>query len=463
MLIDLKENIDRSVSAFHTIENVKKMLLEHEFTELLMDEKFNLTAGGKYFVNLYDSTMAAFVVKAPDNKKNKPELRIACSHTDFPTFKIKPECEIRTGITSKKGYLKINTEVYGGPILNTWLDRPLSIAGRVAVRGKDCFLPELILVDFKEPVLTIPNLAIHMNRNVNKGVELNRQKDMLPIADVIENINENLNHSNFNDHLLENINKQIHNNQALREKLGKECLEYDDILDYELFLYQCEMGCQIGFVKTLFSSPRLDNLTSVYGITAGLIESCKEKIQNKEDMELNQCGVHIAMYFDNEEIGSKTKQGAASNVLPMLLEKIYLSLGKSREDMINNIFRGFMLSVDVAHATHPNAVEKSDITNPVMLNSGIVIKESANQAYAGDTFAVSVIKQLCLEHDIKYQVFVNRSDMIGGQTLGSILSVMVPMRTLDIGIPVLAMHSARELMGVEDQKKLEKLLTVFFS
>ncbi len=461
--INLEENIKRSVSPYHTVENVAALYRNEGFKELEAGEAFLLQPGGKYIVSVYGSTLAAFVIRLPDESGERPNLRIACSHTDIPTFRLKPSCGIFTDIGRNRGYLKLNTEVYGGPILNTWMDRPLSIAGRVAVRGRNCFTPVMISVDFKEPVLTIPNLAIHMNREVNKGIELNRQKDMLPLAAAQEHIKESLCQELFYEKLLEAVNHQaaVYRNSGM--VLEKESFEREDLLDYELFLYQWESGCHIGLDSSMYSSPRLDNMTSVYGITAGLLNASAAATERTGDAEPEQCGLDIALYFDNEEIGSRTKQGAGSNVLLLLLEKIYGALGKSRQKMINDIFNGFMLSVDVAHAAHPNAMEKSDITNRVMLNSGIVIKESANQAYAGDVAAVSTIKQMCREQDIPYQVFVNRSDMAGGQTLGSILSSSVPVRTIDIGVPVLAMHSARELMGAEDQKNLEKLLTVFYS
>ena len=461
--VDLEENIRRSVSPYHTVENVGTLYRKEGFMELKPGEPFSLQPGGRYFVSVYGSTLAAFVIRTPDGNRERPNLRIACSHTDVPTFKLKPRCGIPADIGGDRGYLKLNTEVYGGPILNTWLDRPLSLAGRVAVRGRNCFSPVMIPADFKEPVLTIPNLAIHMNRDVNKGIELNRQKDMLPLAAVREHIKEGLPQALFQEKLLEAVNRQAAVCRNGSKALEKERFEWEDILDYELFLYQWESGCRIGLDSSMYSSPRLDNMTSVYGITAGLLNASAGVSEKTGDTKPEQCGIDIAMYFDNEEIGSRTKQGAGSNVLLLLLEKIYLALGKSREEMINDIFNGFMLSVDVAHAAHPNAMEKSDITNRVMLNSGIVIKESANQAYAGDVAAVSTIKQMCEEQDIPYQVFVNRSDMAGGQTLGSILSSSVPVRTIDIGVPVLAMHSARELMGAEDKKNLEKLLTVFYS
>lgn len=461
--IDLEENIRRSVSPYHTVENVAALYRKEGFQELRAGRAFSLRPGGRYIVSVYGSTLAAFVIRMPDNNRERPNLRIACSHTDVPTFKLKPCCGIFTDIGGDRGYFKLNTEVYGGPILNTWMDRPLSIAGRVAVRGRNCFTPVMIPVDFKEPVLTIPNLAIHMNREVNKGIELNRQKDMLPLAAVREHLKENLCQELFQEKLLEAVNRQAAGCRTNGLVLEKECFKREDILDYELFLYQWESGCRIGLDSSMYSSPRLDNMTSVYGITAGLLNASAAAADRTGAAEPESCGLDMALYFDNEEIGSRTKQGAGSHVLLLLLEKIYAALGKSREEMINDIFNGFMLSVDVAHAAHPNAMDKSDITNRIMLNSGIVIKESANQAYAGDVSAVSTIKQMCREQEIPYQVFVNRSDMAGGQTLGSILSSSVPVRTIDIGVPVLAMHSARELMGAEDQKNLEKLLTVFYS
>ena len=450
-------NIAQSVTAFHTVSRVKTLLEEAGFLELQLSKPFTIARGGKYYVSLYDSSLAAFVIGDEIGQDRMVPLRIACSHTDFPTFKIKPEAGITVDIHDGTGYQKLNTEVYGGPILNTWMDRPLSIAGRVVVKGETPFAPYSILVDFKKPVLTIPNLAIHMNREVNKGVELNRQKDTLPLLEAGAYVKENLQTSAFMQAVFEYTREALQEQLQQTPELYSYYMQHDfqitDILDYELYLYQWEQGCTVGLHDSMYSSPRLDNLTSVYAIAEGLIQASYSK----------PSGLLVGMFYDNEEIGSKTKQGAASNILMLVLEKIYLALGKTKEQLIDDILEGLMLSVDVAHATHPNALEKSDITNKVILNNGIVIKEAANQSYAGDAVGIGIVKQLCQEKDIAYQIFVNRSDMQGGQTLGSILSALVPIRTVDIGVPLLAMHSARELMGIQDQNNLEKLLTAFYS
>lgn len=451
----LKAFIAGSVSPFHTVAAVKERLLEKQFTEISLTEDFSLQAGGRYFVSLYDSSLAAFTI----GDRIKPDridhgsacLRLVSSHTDFPAFKLKPDCMIYAGNKSGTGYLKLNTEVYGGPILNTWMDRPLAVAGRLLVRGKDAFLPQSILVDTKRPVLVIPNLAIHMNRDVNKGVELNRQKDMLPITALVDSkiwkpaekqaAVPNEAQETMKDVVLLFFGEVLQEMEIARE----------EILDYELYLYNCEEGCVVGVDSQMYSSPRLDNLVSVYAQTEAIIKAER------------QDGVNLALYFDNEEIGSKTKQGAASFLVPLLLEKIYAGLRRERSRMINDILSGVMLSVDVAHAVHPNVPEKSDITNQVMLNGGIVLKIAASQSYANDGVGTAMVRAICKEQAIPCQSFVNRSDLAGGQTLGAISSTVLPMRTMDVGIPLLAMHSARELMGVEDEKNLEKFLTVFYS
>ena len=234
------------------------------------------------------------------------------------------------------------------------------------------------------------------------------------------------------------------------KKQGRN-IDKEDISDYELFIYQAEKGSTIGVYDEMYSSPRLDNLTSVFAQMRAIV-NCDR-----------QDGINMAIFYDNEEIGSATKQGAASQIIMLILEKMYVALGYNRDDMINDILSGMMVSIDVAHATHPNSPEKSDRTNKVSLNGGIVIKESASQSYANDAQGISAVKSICEKFGCKYQTFVNRSDMPGGRTLGSISSTVLPMRTIDIGIPLLAMHSSRELMGKNDEKNLEKFLTGFYS
>ena len=422
---DLLNFIKSSTSPFHTVATAEKYLMENDFEELDLACDWQLDFAKKYYVKVYDSTLVAFNL----HKDLRKGIKIASSHTDFPCLKLKPNSQVL-----QNNYGKLNVEVYGGMILNTWLDRPLSIAGKVVLKGEEVFLPKTKLVDLQRPVATIPNLAIHMDRMVNKGKELNRQKDMLPLVFMVNNDDE----KSDEECLLQILAKELH-------------CELDDILSYELYLYQFEEGCYLGFNQEFISSPRLDNLTSVKACIEGIIADTREK------------GLNVAVLFDNEEVGSRTKQGGASLILANILERIYLACNRTRGEFLADLHKSFMLSIDVAHAMHPNCPEKNDITNKPLLNRGVAIKTSASQSYAGDGEAVAIVKNLCQRNNIAYQMYVNRSDIAGGSTLGSISSTLLPMRTLDIGIPILAMHSARECMGKDDQKSLELLVKAFFA
>jgi len=410
-------------SPYHTVATSRKLLTDNGFAELKQADSWHLAPGGKYFTTVYDSTLLAFRIGA----KASTGLKIAAAHTDFPCFRIKPQAGILT-----EGYGTLNVEGYGGMIVSTWLDRPLSMAGKIVLKGKEPFSPKVQLVDFKRPLFSMPNLAIHMNREVNEGYKWNKQKDVLPLAAMFD--------------------RKSKDKEFFAEFLAKELkCKKEDILSYELSTYPVETGCTFGLDNEFISSPRLDNITSVKACLDGIIAS-KAK-----------AGLQIAAIFDNEEVGSKTKQGAGSNVLSQLLERIYGILGKEREDVLRELATGFMLSVDVAHALHPNYAEKCDPTNKPLMNSGLVLKQAASQSYAGDAEAVGVVAGLCEEKKIPYQMYVNRSDIAGGSTLGSIASALVPIRTMDIGVPMLAMHSARETMGAKDQEALTALLCAFFA
>ncbi|HEX3021956.1 MAG TPA: M18 family aminopeptidase, partial [Lachnospiraceae bacterium] len=354
-------------------------------------------------------------------------FRIVATHTDHPCLKVKPSADL-----TSNGFRKINTEVYGGPILNTWLDRPLSIAGRVALSSSSIFEPEIQYIDLQEPVLTIPNLAIHMNRDVNKGVELNRQVDMIPIAALVD----------------EELNKENYFLDYLAKKLD---VNPNDILDFDLYIYNAEKGQIIGMQEDFISAPRIDNLTSTYAALRAITSGNRQN------------GINVIALFDNEEVGSKTKQGADSTLMTILLQKIFEGLNFASIRCMESIMRSMHLSVDVAHAIHPAHSEKSDPTTFAKLNEGIVIKINHNQKYATDTQAIATLQQVCASGNVKYQKYVNRSDMVGGSTLGSIVSSQLPMMTVDIGVPMLAMHSARELMGVKDQTYMTNLLSTFFT
>lgn len=412
--------LEESVSPFHAVEAAAKQLQAAGFEELAMDRSWKLENGKGYYLKVYGSTLIGFTIGAKRQKGDM--LRMEAAHTDWPCLKIKP-------LPEKAGnYALLNVEVYGGPVLNTWLDRPLSVAGRVAVRSKNAFEPDVRLVDFKRPICMIPNLAIHMNRKVNEGVELNRQVDMLPLFG----------------------GKQ--DEKWFMNSLAKELsVEMDDILDYELNLYNLDKPEIVGLEEDMLCAPRLDNITSVQACVSGLLAA------DRKD------GINLIALFDNEEVGSKTKQGGDSKLLSLVLEKLYLALGESREDYLNAVAGGMLLSVDVAHAIHPNHPEKCDITNQIYLNDGVALKISGTQRYATDCEAIAIVEQLCKQNEIAYKKFANRSDIPGGSTLGSLASSQLPMKTVDMGVPMLAMHSARETMGVNDQENLCKLMKAFFA
>lgn len=430
----LNSLIQSSVSPYHCIQEASRRLSEAGFTKLTLHKPWSLKAGGAYFVPAYDSTLLAFTVDGDSDKASAPLLRIAAAHTDWPCLKVKPSPEV-----SVHGYAKLNVEVYGGPILSSWLDRPLSAAGKVCVASQDPFHPETRFLRCDRPLFTIPNLAIHMNRDVNKGVELNPQVDMLPLASVLS----------------DSLEKDSYFLNFLAKELNADP---KDILDYEIYLYNWEEGCLLGLDNELFSSPRLDNLTSVEACLTGLIDAKNRNVRENKPGNL----IRVIALYDNEEIGSSTKQGAASNLTERILEKIYLSLGYSRAEFLDGLLGGFLLSLDVAHAIHPNHPEKCDIKNQITMGDGVAIKLAASQAYATDASCASVIEGLCRSRQIPYRKFSNRSDIRGGSTLGSISSAFLNMAAVDAGVPILAMHSSRELMHVQDQKALNDLTRAFF-
>ena len=423
---DLIEFIDESPSAYHVINNSVDLLLENKFEELNINEKWELKEGRKYFVKKSDSTILSFTIGKKLDLSNG--FRIFGSHTDSPGFRIKPNPEMITN-----GVVRLNTEVYGGPILNTWFDRPLSIAGRLIIKSKKTFRPEVKIISIEDKILTIPNLAIHQNREVNNGVKIDRQNDTLPIISLI---NESFEKENY----------------LLKFIASKSEINYEDILDFDLYLYATEKGDLVGINKELISAPKLDNLVSVYAGLIGMIEN--ENIDNK---------INVFVGFDNEEIGSATKQGADSNYLINILERIIYGLGYTRNDFLTMLSSSFMLSADGAHAAHPAHMVKTDPTNCGKMNEGVSIKMSANQRYTSDAYSIGVIKQVIDNTDIKIQYFVNQSNEIGGSTIGPISSTHLDVEAIDLGIPMLAMHSVRELCGIKDVYYLKELAKEFFA
>ena len=422
LLFDL---LKKGVSPVQAVRACKERLESAGFLELPYDEPWKLQKNGRY-VNHHDTTLFAFTVGGGWQETKTPQIRMAAAHTDFPCLRIKPSADV-----TACGYAQVNVEVYGGAILNTWLDRPLGIAGRVAVRTQDAFAPKIVEFVSEKNLLTIPNLAIHMNREVNKGVELNRQTDMLPVFALLP----------------EEEKKADYFLTFLADELS---VEKTDILDFELTVYCKENPEFIGLNDDFISSPRLDNLTSCAALISGLIDARR--------ME----GINLIALFDHEEIGSRTKQGAGSILLHDMLNRILKELGRE-QTAEQDLYRSMLLSVDVAHGIHPNQAGKMDLTNKPVLGRGFCIKEASSQSYATDCEAIAIIQQICEKEKIAYQKFVNRSDMPGGSTLGSIASALLPVKTVDIGIPLLAMHSARELMGSADQQALKDLVTAYFT
>ena len=418
--------IYQSPSPFHAVTNVKEQLNGNGFRELRLRDKWMVEKGGKYYVTRNDSAIIAFVIGQGDIAETG--FHLVGAHTDAPTFRVKPAPEM----VVENSYVRLNTEVYGGPILNTWLDRPLSIAGRVSLRGDDPFYPEIRLVNIQKPILVIPNLSIHMNRKVNEGIELNKQKDTLP--------------------LLTQITEQFEKNQFLVKLLAKELgVDYERVIDFDLYLYEYEKGSIIGLNEEFISCGKLDDLAMVHAGIAALIEAPVGQATN------------VMVCFDNEEVGSTTKQGADSPLLRNVLERITDALGKDREDFFRAIYSSFMISADMAHAVHPNSPEVHDPINRPLINKGPVIKINANMNYTTDCDSSAVFEEICRKAGVPVQKFVNRSDSRGGSTIGPISSSHLDIRTLDIGNPMFAMHSIREMGGVKDHLALAKALREYFS
>lgn len=414
-----------SPTAFHAVENVKTDLKNAGFEELMEENKWNLKKGGKYYTTKNHSALVAFVVG--NGEVENHGFKIIGAHTDSPTFRIKPACEMVVEST----YVRLNTEVYGGPILSTWFDRPLSVAGRVVLKGENILYPKTKLVNIKRPILIIPNVAIHMNREVNKGVEINPQRDTLPLLSLV---NEELEKGNY---LL----------NAIAKELG---VEAKAIIDFDLFLYEFEKGSIIGLNNEFISAGRLDDLQMVH---AG-IEAIKEAPVTE--------ATNVMVCFDNEEIGSSTKQGADSDMLSNILERIVLAFEKEREDFFRALSKSFLISGDNAHAVHPNNPDKHDPTSRPVINKGPVIKINANFAYTTDSDSSIVYQEICKKAEVPFQKFVNRSDVRGGSTIGPISSTHLNIRSIDIGNPTLAMHSIRELAGVKDHTYVMKSFLEFY-
>ena len=413
--------IEKSPSCFHAVANVKEMLQEQGFTEVKEAQKWELVPGEGYYVTRNDSALIAF--RLPE--KPARGFHMTAAHSDSPTFKIKELPEM----TVEEHYVKLNTEKYGGMILSTWLDRALSVAGRVVVREGRELVTKLVNVD--KDLLVIPNVAIHMNRDMNQGVAYNPQCDMLPLfADCSEGKKKN----------------------AFMKRIAKAAgVKVEDILSHDFFLYPTSRGRVLGENGEFLLSPRLDDLQCVFAESRAFCESRPEEY-------INVCAV-----FDNEEVGSGTKQGADSTFLEDTLYRIAEGLGLEKGDYLRMIAESFLISADNAHAVHPNHPEKADPTNRPYVNGGIVIKFHGSQKYATDAVSAAKLKGLCEEAHVPYQTYANRSDIAGGSTLGNISTAHVSVSSVDIGLPQLAMHSAVETAGAKDTFYAVEMMKKFFA
>ena len=430
MIKRLLSFLDASPVNFLAVKNLTDELQQHGYRRIDTTEALGtVKAGDKFFVTKNDSSIYAFQI----GRKALAEtgFHMICAHCDSPTFRIKPHAEI----DCEGGIVKLNTEVYGGPIMSTWFDRPLTLAGRVIVMSKDVMNPTTLLLHVKRPLLQISNLAIHFNRQVNDGVKLSRQKDVLPILGII---NDELEKGNLlMNIILEELNKQ-------------QTVAREDILDFDLYLADATPACTFGAHNELISSGRLDDLSMCF---AGL-----EALLASQPTDTTQ----VLAIFDNEETGSQTKQGAGSPFLSYMLKRIALAQTNTEEAYYQAVERAFMISADNAHAWHPNYAEKYDPTNHPMLGGGPVIKFNAAQKYASDAASAAVFAGLCAKADVPCQRFVNHSDVAGGSTLGNILASSIPLRGVDMGNAILAMHSCRETGSVRDHEYCVKVFTEFF-
>lgn len=423
---DLIDFIDRGPTQYHVASHTSDILQARGFEKLSPGEKWSLRPGGSYFMPMGQSGIIAF--RAGSSLPWEGGFRIMGAHTDTPGFKIKPSPLMK----GEGNSARLNTEVYGGPIYSTWFDRPLAIAGRVVVREPGTSEVRSILVDSVRPVAIIQNLSFHMNREVNKGVEINPQTDTLPLVMAAGVCDGEV---DFQGYIASLAN-----------------VEANDILGYDLYLHEAAGGCVMGINEELISSGRLDDLSSVHAGLNALL---------KDDGVREHWSV-LAL-FDSEEIGSETPWGAGSPNLAWLLERCCLAMGGDRESFMISMARSFMVSADSAHGIHGAKPDRHDPTSRPVLNGGPVIKSSAGMKYTTTGETGALFRQFCEDSQVPFQVFVNRSDLKGGSTIGPIVSGHLPIRAIDIGTPLLGMHSIRELGGVMDHYWLFRAMMKFFN
>ena len=422
----LKEFLDKSPVNFFAVKTIREALDKAGYTRLDPRDRWEIERGGKYYVTQNDSAIFAFVAGTADIPR---AYHIISAHSDSPCFRVKPHCEM----LGDGRMLRLNTEVYGGPILYTWFDRPLSLAGRVILRGDDVLNPVTVLLRFEKPMLTIPHLAIHFNRSVNEGNPLSKQTDMLPVA----------------GRLPEDEEPQGWLRRRIAAELG---VDADDILDYDMSVYDTTPASEVGAFGDFIQSGRIDDLSMAHAALSALLEAKGRSAHTR-----------VMAIFDNEETGSGTKQGAGSPILDFILRRINLCLGGNEEDYLRALAASFMISADNGHGVHPNYVSKQDPTNHPVLGDGPVIKINANCKYMTDADSAAVFASICAKAGVPVQYFVNHSDVAGGSTLGNILTSQIPLRGVDMGAPVWAMHSCRETGSLKDQEYTIRAFTEFYN
>jgi aspartyl aminopeptidase len=414
--------LQASPTPFHATDSMAQILLSSGYTELFEDQAWQLNEQAGYFIRRNDSSIIAIWIA-----DKSQALRLVGAHTDSPCLKVKPNADI-----SGKGYYQVGVEVYGGALLAPWFDRDLSLAGRVHARidGKI----QSVMVNFERAIATVPSLAIHLDREANKGRTINPQTQLPPVLSI-----EGAKDKDLNSILMAEVSRQL----SKAEKGSSQSLE--SILDYELFFYDTQPPAIIGLESEFIASARLDNLLSCFVGLQSLLAS--DKSQNK-----------LLICTDHEEVGSASACGAQGPFLQQVMERIW----PSNEDRNRIIAGSMMISADNAHGIHPNFSDRHDQNHGPMLNQGPVIKVNANQRYATNSFTSAVFKQLCDDVAVKYQTFVTRTDMGCGSTIGPITASEVGIETIDIGVPTFGMHSIRELAGSEDSFELTKVLKHFF-
>lgn len=420
----LLDFIQNSPSCFHAINNIKGQLEKNGFSELKEDTVWKLEEGKKYFVIRNGSAIISFTVPC----KNFQGFLMTASHSDSPSFKIKENPELKS-----EGIVSLNVEKYGGMLINPWFDRALSIAGRLIVseKGMD-FSFKSILVNFDRDLLMIPNLAIHMNRDANDGHKVDVQQEIRPIISSNEDF-------------------------SFKKLLAKEAgVKEEEILSYDLYLYNRDKGSFWGEKKEFISSPKLDDLECAYTTLQGFLKAVKEESGD------GGRSVLIHAVFDNEEVGSQSRQGAASTFLYDTLHRINESFGRSEQEYLVALAKSFLVSADNAHAVHPNYVSKADPVNKPGVNEGIVIKFNAAQKYTSDGVSAGVFKKICEKAKVPYQIFTNNSNIAGGSTLGNISNSQVSVLSVDIGLAQWAMHSPNESAGAKDVEYMEKAIAQFY-